>query len=73
MSDAVLEDYLSLCDHLASDARIAHDPLFELGILKIQEGHEALLNVIEKQEVSGLPVRTREIGEDIKDASSIVK
>lgn len=46
--DAVLEDYTSLCDRLASDVHIAHNLKFESGILEIQERDEALLNVIKK-------------------------
>lgn len=46
---------------------------FPSGISKIQERHEALLNAIEEQEVSGLQVRTGETVEDKEDTSSIFK
>lgn len=38
-----------------------------------QEGYAALLNVVEKKEVSGLLARTGETGENIEDTLSIVE
>lgn len=44
--NAMLEDCFSHCNRSASDAYIVHDYQFKSEILKIQERHEALLEVI---------------------------
>lgn len=52
--DTVLEDYPFLFDRLNSNARIVHDPCFESGVLRIQEGQECDLKGDEKAAVSSL-------------------
>lgn len=46
--DEILEEYYDLCDCLDADARSVHDPHSKVRLLKIQEMHEALLNILEK-------------------------
>lgn len=60
-------------DRLDSDARIVRDDHFESGILKIQEGWETLLNVLEKQKVVELLRPLKELEKSGGSVSTIIE
>lgn len=47
----LLENYLTLLNHLDSHPKVMYDLHFELAIFKIQDGLEDLLRIVEKKQI----------------------
>lgn len=56
--DAILEDYPEMSHHLAQDASIVHDPVFEAAITKVLNDTTGDLSTREKSAINQFEVKT---------------